>query len=125
MALMQPKLRDLLAGCEPRFFAEGSPREVFSFLKENPGFKGDPKVAEQLRASGDYVKIIMLQFEELYQDLPQSDLRELAENLRRRLIDRYAKTERQKLISEIQATTDPAKQEKLLQKANKLNELIK
>jgi DNA primase len=125
MALMQPKLRDLLSSCKASFFAEGNPRQVFEFLKQNPEFKGDPKVAKQLLSSGDYVKIIMLQFEELYQELPYPDLREQAENLKRRLIDRYAKTQRQKLITEIQATTDPAKQEKLLQKANKLNELIK
>jgi DNA primase len=125
MALMQPKLRDLLKNFKDIFFAEGGPRQVFEFLKKNPNFKGDPKVAEQLLSSGDYVKIIMLQFEELYQDLPYDDLRDQAENLKRRLIDRYAKTQRQQLITEMQATTDPTEQDKLLQKANKLNELIK
>ena len=71
MALMQPKLRDITKKLQSsELFTEGHPRQVFKFLKKNPDFKGDPKVAEQLQTIGDYVKIIMLQFEELYQDLP-------------------------------------------------------
>ena len=54
-------------------------------------------MAKQLQPDGDYVKIIMLQFEELYQDLPLDDLRSKPINLKHRLIDRYVKIQKHKL----------------------------
>jgi DNA primase len=125
MLLMQPKLRPLIKSCRLEFFTDGPPRQVLKFLKENPDFKGDPKIAEQLQPEGDYVKIIMLQFEEIYQDLPLEDLKEQASHLKRRLIDRYVKIQKQKLVTAMQQATDDTELNLLVQKADKLNELIK
>ncbi len=125
MALMQPKLRDLLSGCKAQFFSDGPQRRVFKFLQENPGFKGDPKIAEQLQQDGDYVKIMMLQFEEIYQEMPLEDLREQAIQLKHRLIDRYVKIQKNKLVLAMQRAKDDEELNSLVQKADKLNELIK
>lgn len=125
MALMQPKLRDLLKDCKEEFFNDGPQREVFSFIQKNPGFKGDPKIAEQLQAVADYVKITMLQFEELYTDLPLDDLTSQAAQLKHRLIDMYVKIQKRKLVLAMQDTQDDNEINKLAKQADKLNELIK
>lgn len=125
MLLMQPKLRHMISGCRSEYFSEGPQRRVFKFLKENQDFKGDPKIAAQLQPDGDYVKIIMLQFEEMYQDLPPDDLAEQAQQLKRRLIDRYVKIQKHNLAQVMQQTQDEEELHKLLAKVDKLNTLIK
>src|SRR5579862_7523878 len=125
MLLMQPKLRPFIKDCQPEFFTEGPQRRVFKFLQENPGFKGDPKIAAQLQSDGDYVKIIMLQFEEMYQDLPPDDLARQADNLKHRLIDRYVKIQKHSLAIAMQDAKDDNELNSLMAKVNKLNALIK
>lgn len=125
MVLMQPKLRKLLDDCQEAFFTEGAPREVFNFLKKNPDFKGQPELAAELQGVGDYVKIITLQFEELYVSLAAADLDELAVNLKRRLIREYVKTQKHRLAVAMGQTTDEKEIADLMGKANVLNELIK
>jgi DNA primase len=125
MTLMQPPLRDLLADCSDHYFSEGPSRQLLKFIKENPDFKGDPKIAAPLQQIGDYVKIITLQFEELYQDLSLADLREQAINLKHRLIDRYVKIQKHQLARAMETAKSEAEVKKLVQKADKLNELIK
>ena len=125
MTLMQPKLRSLLDDCHPEFFTDGPRREVLKFLKEHPDFSGDPKLSVQLQAAGDYVKILILQFEELYADLPVPELEEIAQKLKHRQIDRYVKIQNQKLTQAIGAASTEEQRVELIKKANKLNELIK
>lgn len=125
MTLMQPKLRDLLKNIQQDFFSDDQRRAILQFLQKNPDFKGEPTAAKALRASGDYVKIIALQFEELYTSLAYEDLREQAINLKRRLIDRSAKMQKRILAEAMQATTDEKELAKLSRQVDKLNELIK
>jgi hypothetical protein len=122
---MQPKLRGLLKDCHQEFFTDGSQRAVFKFLDNHPDFKGDPKVAEGLLEVSDYVKILSLQFEEIYADLPPPDLEEQAAKLKHRLIDRYVKMQNQKIIRAIDAADNEEQRHELMQKAVRLNELIK
>lgn len=124
MVLMQPKLRDLIADCSEKYFTDGEPRELLKFLQANQDFSGDPKLAEPLQAIGDYVKIIMLQFEEVYQNLSLADLREQAISLKHRLIDRYVKIQKHKLASAMKTAANDDEMKSLVQKADKLNELL-
>ena len=124
LLLMQPRLRHLISSCRAEFFTDGPQRRVFKFIKDNPDFKGDPKIAEQLQPDGDYVKIIMLQFEEIYQDLPADDLEEQATQLKRRLIDRYVKIQKHNLAIAMHEAKDE-ELNSLMVKVNKLNALIK
>jgi len=125
MVLMQPKLRDLLEDCDEQYFTEGGPRELVNFLKDNPDFNGDPKIAIPLQQIGDYVKIVTLQFEEIYQDLSLADLREQAVNLKHRLINRYVKIQKHRLADAMQNVKSDEERIRLVKKADKLNELIK
>jgi DNA primase len=125
MLLLQSKVRDSSVDLQEFFFIEGPPRTLFNFLKSNPSFKGDPKTAKPLLEIGDYVKIISLQFEELYADLPSSDLEEQADKLKHRLIDRYVKMQNQRITRAIDAAKTDEQRLELMKKSKKLNELIK
>lgn len=125
MMLMQPSLRDLLEGCKSSFFREGSPKNLFRFLKKHPYFKDEPKLAKELQPDGDYVKILMLQFEEVYQALPSYDLEEQAVALKYRLLDRYAKIQKHQLAILMASADSDVKLRQLMQEADKLNQLIK
>ena len=125
IALAQPKTRGLLKDCRPEYFTDGPARQLLEFLKQNPDFRGDPKTASKLQQFGDYVKIIMLQFEELYAELPLEDLEFQAAQLKHRLIDRYVKIQKQRLAQAMKATKSEEELKKLVQKADKLNSLIK
>ena len=125
MALSKPKLRHLLENSHQEYFTDGPPRAVYNFLKKHPAFKGEPQLAKELQGVSDYVKIITLQFEELYQDVPAQDLGEQATQLKHRLITRYAKIQKQLLARAMEQTTDQAKLQQLMRKADKLNKLIK
>jgi DNA primase len=125
MTLMQPKIRSALTRCRSEYFSEGPSRELFEFLNQNPDFKGDLETAKQLQAIRDYVKIIVLQFEELYAALSLDDLRTQAESLVARLIDRYVKIQKHTLALAMDEASSEAEIKELVQKADKLNELIK
>ena len=125
MVLLQPKIRQLLDNLKPEVFTDGQARELFKFLISNPDFKGDPKIAAKLQGISDYVKIISLQFEELYQDLPLADLQEQAAKLKHNLIKRYVKIQNHKLAVAMQNAKDDNELNSLVQKADKLNEMIK
>lgn len=125
MLLLQPQLRDVVKNCRAEFFTDGPQREVLKFLQDNPDFNGDPKIAEQLQPISDYVKILSLQFEELYSNLPLADLRDQAAQLKHRLIDRYVKIQKHKLAVAMQSAKDDNELNSLVQKADKLNTLIK
>lgn len=125
MALMQSKIRDLLKDMKPEYFSEGPPRIVLEFLQKNPDFKGQPQTAAQLHSVVEYVKIIGLQFEELYQDLPLEDLKEQAASLKNRAVARYVNTQKTRLAEQMQDTTDEKKLHQLMNKVDVLNKLIK
>lgn len=125
MILLQPKLRDLAEGLDPVLFNEGPRRQMYEFLLKNPNFKGDPKESKKLKDFGDYVKITSLQFEELYAGLPYKDLREQAENLKQRLIGRYVKMQNTQIAANMQQTSDPKKMAELVERAEKLRQIIK
>lgn len=125
MALMQPKIRPLLEDCRVEYFGEGAPQKLFDFLRTHPTFKGEPQLAKELQRISDYVKICLLQFEELYQGLELDDLKEQARSLKHRLIARYVKTQKQRLSMAMQTAGDGKEMKKLIKEADKLNKLIK
>ena len=124
MMFMQPKLRQLIKDFDSAIFSDGPPRQLVNFLKANPRFKGGTEPVRELQAIGDYVKIIALQFEELYQSLAIDDLEEQAVNLKRRLIDKYVKTQKRALAEAMSKSTDSKEIDKLVRQADKLNQLI-
>ncbi|MBI4034665.1 DNA primase [Candidatus Saccharibacteria bacterium] len=122
---MQPGQRSLANDLKPDLFNKGPAQTIFEFLQKQPNFKGSEQAVAALRPVSDYVKILGLQFEELYADLPADDLRELVNNLKRRLIARYVKNRKLELVAAMAATNNQDQLNKLMRQANKLNELLR
>lgn len=81
--------------------------------------------AETVQSLRDYVKIVMLQFEEMYQNLPPDNLAEQAGQLKRRLIDRYVKIQKHNLAVAMQQSASDSEMQKLIDKVDKLNALLR
>lgn len=125
LILMQPALRNYLDPIVEEMFLDDNAREVYNFLLQHPDFSGDPKEASLLQASADYVKILALQFEELYQGIELLELRNEAARLQARLIEQYVKTKKQPLIEALREADEEPERAKLLGQIKNLDELRK
>jgi DNA primase len=124
LMLLQPALRNYLEPLTDEMFTEQDAQKVYNFLLQNPTFNGDPKDASLLRDVSDYVKILGLQFEELYQGIELLELRNEAARLQTRVIEQYVKTKKQPLI-EAMHKADDVERTRLLSEARALDELLK
>jgi len=124
LTLMQPAVRYFLKPLTYDMLLDEPSRQLLRFLQDNPQFSGNPNEAEVLRSVVDYVKILSLQYEELYQGLELLELRNEAARLQVRLIEQYVKSKKQPLIEAMRSATEPEAQ-KLLQQAKELDELLK
>jgi len=124
LVLLQPKLRTYLEPIKQGMLAEEQARALFSFLEGHPDFIAGPKSPVSWRPLADYGKMLSLLFEELYQDLEISELHYEATRLQVHLIERYVKTQKQRIARELE-TADESRTAQLLDAANKLNNLLK
>lgn len=125
MTFFSRQLRELLEDCKAEYFTDGPPRQVFEFLKANPDWRGGKTLPKALQPLADYVKILSLQFEELYQSLPSDELAEQAAGLKQRLVEKYIKIAKSRLAQLMHKTSDERELDRLLRKVDKLNKLIK
>lgn len=125
LALMVPNLRSYLDILKPEMFIEDPAREMFEFLLKNPDFSGQPKAVSKLKNLAEYSKMLVLLFEELYQDLETLELRYEAARLQARLIERYVKSEKTKLTDAMRRADNEKTTNDLLQKAKALDALLK
>lgn len=124
LLLMQPALRSYLNDMQEEMFTDAEAQKVYNFLLQNPSFNGDPNTATLLRDIADYVKILGLQFEELYQGIELLELRNEAARLQTRVIEQYVKTKKQPLIEAMHDASDQERS-RLLSEAKALDELLK
>lgn len=124
LMLLQPRLRDIATTLAPEFLLDDTARALLQFIHDNPDFDGNPTQAVALRELSDYVKILVLQYEELYQNLDLLELRYEAERLQSHLVAYYVKTEKQRVSSALKNATDP-ETNLLLENAKQLDALLK
>jgi DNA primase len=124
LALLQPKLREFVADIKSQMFAEQPAKDLLAFIQKNPDFTGDPVQAAPLRPLEEYVKMLLLLHEELYQDVEPVELRWEATKLRANLVRMYVKTQKQRIAAELQASND-ARTAELLEAVKKLDNLLK
>lgn len=124
LTLLQPKLRGYLELVKPQMLVEDQARDLLTFITENPDFAGDPAQATPLRPLADYVKMLLLLYEELYQDLEASELPYEAAQLQALLVKNYVKTQKQRIAHELQHS-DEARTAELLEAVKKLDNLLK
>lgn len=125
LALMLPKLRIIaLDSITDDMLIDERARSLLVFLNENPGFNGDVATAMQLQATADYVKILALQYEQLYHGLESIELQNEVARLQAHLIERYVKSQKQQIAESLQGA-DEAQIQTLLEKAKILDQLLK
>ncbi len=124
LLLMQPALRESVKFVTAEMFDNADARQLFEFLQTNPTFKGDSKELNALQSIADYVKITILQFDELYRTLEMIELQYEATRLQERLVAQYVKRQKE-LSSEQLSDADDAAAHELLVRDKELNNLLK
>jgi DNA primase len=124
LVLLQPKLRDFLEPITEGMLYSLPAQQLLQFLRDNADFAGDVSTALALEPVADYVKILLLQYEALYQDLEILELRYEAARLQTRLIEQYVKKQKNEISSELKAANE-ADTSTLLAKAKQLDILLK
>jgi len=122
LVLMRKTLRNFTDIIEPEMLLNDSARQLLVFIKYNKDFdtKDAKDIVENLR---DYVKIESLLYEEVYQDLELNELHDEAARLQARLVERYVKTQKTKLIKELDDASEQASRD-LLQKVKQYDQLL-
>ncbi|HSX29930.1 MAG TPA: DNA primase [Candidatus Saccharimonadales bacterium] len=124
IVFMHPAMRTGVTNLKPFMLPDKDAQSLLLFLQDNPDFAGEASEVESLRPIADYVKIVSLLFEELYQDLETQELRYEAARLQGTLIDRFVKTQKQRIVREMQHA-DEARTNELLEIAKKLDDVLK
>lgn len=124
LCLMKPSLRVYLSYINEDMLVTEDAKKLLAFLQANPNFDGDPSKLKELKNILDYVRMLALQYETLYQELEHIELTYEAERLQVRLVDRYVKVNKNEL-SEILKTSNDTQTKVMLEKAKKLDELLK
>lgn len=124
LTLMQPPLRSYLKPLTYDMFVDEQAHQLLRFLQDNPSFGGDAKEVDSLRDIADYVKILSLQFDELYRDQELLELRNEAARLHEKLIKQYVQSEKQPIIAALASAEGDAYNE-LLNRVKELDNLLK
>lgn len=124
LLLMQPALRMMLPKLDSDMFSSEQAREVFSYLKDHPNFAATKEELAALRAITDYVKVLSLQYETLYQGLELLELRNEAARMQARLIEHYVKSKKQALLHAMEEASEDQQLE-YLKTVKELDELLK
>lgn len=124
LALLQISLRPMLKPVTQDMLMGDDAKALHTFLQEHPAFDGSPQEAADLKPIADYVKILSLHYEELYENVDGEELQYEATRLQTKLIDQYVKIQKQRLMHELQSASE-AETEVLLEQAKHLDALLK
>lgn len=124
LMLKQPTMRSLLLPFNRDMLVGDQAQALHAFLQQHPDFEGDPATAAKLQPIGDYVKILLLQYEELYDTVEPQELRYEAKRLQAKLIEQYVKLQKQRLAQQLQ-TAGETEINELLEQVRTLDHLLK
>jgi DNA primase len=124
LLLMLPSLRDDATLLAKDMFTGEAAQQLYEFIKANPDFAGDAKQLGPLQSIADYVKITILQFDELYRQLEITELQYEVTRLQERLVAQYVKHQKQ-LVAESLVDASDEELHRLLTADKELNNLLK
>ncbi len=124
ICLIRPDLRENLNSIESSMLIDVPAQVLHDYLRANPDFNGDSKTVPELEKLTDYVKMLGVIFEELYQDLETLELRYEAARLKARLINEYVNTQKQQLAQAMHRAS-AVDVDKLLARAKAFDVLLK
>jgi DNA primase len=106
------------------FLTEQPAQEIFGLIGQDKDYPTSATSQKVLKKHVEYVKIITLLRDELYNDLENAERVTELNFLRQRLISYYVKRQKQMVSAKLQ-DADPGQQKILLEQDKKLNELLK
>ncbi len=121
ICLVKLDLRDYLTPIEPEMLIDQPAQKLLDQLKSHKTVP--PEQLGALRDMGDYVKMLGVIFEELYQDLETLELRYEAARLKARLINQYVNTQKQHLAAAMQHAKS-TEVDRMLAQAKGLDKLL-
>jgi hypothetical protein len=124
LGLMRPGLRGGLKKIKADFLPEDSAQTLLLYLQANPEFDGTLKGVAGLKNITEYVKIVSLQYEELYQDQDDVELQLELKRQTNSLIKQYVKTKNAEISYRLEQAGGEYSTE-ILQEVNQLNALLK
>lgn len=124
LLLMQPALRYHMKLLEEGMMVTEPARQLFVHLVSHPDFTGESELTGTLQDMADYVKVLGLQYEELYQGLELLELRNEAARLQARVIERYVKAKKAVITREL-INADEQRTQELLEQARAFDALLK
>jgi DNA primase len=107
LILMQPNLRAGVLGLvtEDMMFQDQA-KQLLAFLREHIDFAGGADQVDALRPLADYVKILSVHYEDLYQNVELHELEYEVIHVRNKLIEQYVKMQKQRLSAAMQGADD-------------------
>ncbi len=123
-AYFEPAARWLLKDLPKEIFSSDEARQSAEYIKSSALEPIPAKLPARLKNLESYVKILEIQFEELYQDIDVEERVHQALLTRNRLADIYVKSQRSVLVEKMQGKTGK-ELERLISRADNLNKLIK
>lgn len=133
LLLLRPTLREFMQLIDETMFTNRSAYEMYKFLDAHPDFQGSKDDLRALKTYAEksddaqnlpeYVKILSLLYEELYQGLELNELHYEAARLQARLVEIFVKTAKQKIISQLESADETATMQ-LLTQAKQYDELL-
>jgi DNA primase len=138
LGLMMPGTRGYLELLAPEMMVTSDQEKILDFLKKNLGLDAaDPKQlkiltnqtrtihteAAAMRSLEDYVKILVLQFEQLYAKVDTLELQYEAARLRAKIIEYFVKQQKLKLSAQL-GSVDESGHAAILNKVRELDRLL-
>lgn len=120
LAFYVPATRQAALDIKPQMLFDDQAKQLLGFLQTHPS-QTPPEVYP---VSPEYVKMLLLIFEELYKGVEEGELKHEAVRLRHQLIVRYVKAQKQRIARELETAGD-ARAAELLEAAKRLDSLLK
>ena len=124
LVINNSELRILLEPMTQDMFSGEDARTLFVFLIKNPEVVGFNDVPGDLQNIEDYIKVLLLQYDELYKIQANTELHYEASLLQAKIIQQYVKNKKQ-IISENLKKSDSTESKKLLNEAKELDKLLR
>ena len=124
LCLLNQEVRDHLEYLTTDMLPEDAAKTLLEYLQKHPDFVFKRDASNAPAQTSDYCKILLLLYEQLYQDLESLELRYEATRMQIRLIDQYVKTKKAALAISLREA-DAEQMQTLLQEAKALDALLK
>ena len=124
LAAVRKELREYLKPVTSDMLIEKQAQQLLTFLNRNSSWSIKDNSWGDLQSIGDYIKILVLQYEELYGDLDKLELQYEASRLQTKLIQQYVKIQKEQLIARLHEANELDTND-LLQRVKQLDTLLR